>query len=303
VKIILTIVLVGLSVSTAGGQSVRRCAPTADSIARTCELDFWSPTGIQRNPPLYPDILRSALVEGSARLEFVVDASGRPLASTLQIRATHALFATAVRNAISRTRFELPRRRGLPVRVNVVEEVVFRHPGQLLPNVSGRAPASFEVDATGALRTTVPAYVLFDSVAAPRLTGDDAWSIYYNLAEHLMQKELPPPSAFCIEVDHRQPPAAFLSRWTNDRVVVPMTSCPRTYARMIDSPARRRAPPGWVDPVRVMMDALQPWAADLVRLEVTLSQGTGSRYYRCEVARNAEGWSQVGCVLIKSRMS
>lgn len=56
--------------------------------------------------PQYPDILRSAGVEGEALVSFVVDTTGRADISTFKvIRATHDLFATAVKNALPRMRF------------------------------------------------------------------------------------------------------------------------------------------------------------------------------------------------------
>lgn len=56
--------------------------------------------------PQYPDILRQAGVEGEALVSFVVDTTGRADVSSFKvIRATHDLFATAVKNALPRMRF------------------------------------------------------------------------------------------------------------------------------------------------------------------------------------------------------
>ena len=56
--------------------------------------------------PQYPDILRSAGVEGEALVSFVVDTTGRADVSSFKvIRTTHELFATAVKNALPRMRF------------------------------------------------------------------------------------------------------------------------------------------------------------------------------------------------------
>jgi periplasmic protein TonB len=56
--------------------------------------------------PAYPDMLRQAGVEGDALVSFVVDTLGRVDVSTFKvIRATHELFATAVKNALPRMRF------------------------------------------------------------------------------------------------------------------------------------------------------------------------------------------------------
>jgi protein TonB len=56
--------------------------------------------------PVYPDVLRQAGVEGDALVSFVVDTTGRvELSSYKVIRATHDLFAQAVKNALPRMRF------------------------------------------------------------------------------------------------------------------------------------------------------------------------------------------------------
>ncbi len=56
--------------------------------------------------PAYPEMLRSAGVEGSVLATFVVDTSGRAdLVSFTVQHSDHALFASAVRTALARMRF------------------------------------------------------------------------------------------------------------------------------------------------------------------------------------------------------
>jgi protein TonB len=56
--------------------------------------------------PRYPDILKSAGVEGEVVVAFVVDTTGRADVSSLKIlKATHELFAAAVRTALPSMRF------------------------------------------------------------------------------------------------------------------------------------------------------------------------------------------------------
>ncbi|HEY2850825.1 MAG TPA: TonB family protein [Gemmatimonadaceae bacterium] len=56
--------------------------------------------------PRYPDILKSAGVEGEVVVSFTVDTTGRVLMSTLNIlKSTHELFAAAVRSALPTMRF------------------------------------------------------------------------------------------------------------------------------------------------------------------------------------------------------
>ena len=56
--------------------------------------------------PRYPDILRSASVEGEVLAQFVVDTTGRVEVSTFKvIRKSHDLFEAAVRSALPQMRF------------------------------------------------------------------------------------------------------------------------------------------------------------------------------------------------------
>lgn len=56
--------------------------------------------------PRYPDILRSAGVEGEALVQFVVDEGGQADVNTFKVlRTTHELFAATVRNTLPNMRF------------------------------------------------------------------------------------------------------------------------------------------------------------------------------------------------------
>jgi len=56
--------------------------------------------------PRYPDMLRSAKVEGGVLAAFVVDTTGRAIPSTLKVlRSTHELFSDAVREALPQLMF------------------------------------------------------------------------------------------------------------------------------------------------------------------------------------------------------
>jgi protein TonB len=73
-------------------------------------FDFQTEKPVMQAPnsasPAYPDILRQAGVEGEALVSFVVDTSGRVDPATFKvIRATHDLFAAAVKNVLPRMRF------------------------------------------------------------------------------------------------------------------------------------------------------------------------------------------------------
>jgi protein TonB len=56
--------------------------------------------------PAYPDMLRSAGIEGTVLAQFVVDTTGRAEMSTFKaLKSDNALFETAVKNALQRMRF------------------------------------------------------------------------------------------------------------------------------------------------------------------------------------------------------
>ena len=80
--------------------------------------------------PRYPEILRQAGVEGEALVSFVVDEAGNADASTFKvIRATHELFATAVRQALPQMRFVAAEVGGKKVKQLVEQPFSFTLPG------------------------------------------------------------------------------------------------------------------------------------------------------------------------------
>ena len=79
------------------------------------------------NPsPEYPSALRSAQVEGSVLVQFVVDTTGSVEHTSIAIvRTTHEQFASAVRRWLARTRYTPAQIGGRPVRQLVQQEVAF----------------------------------------------------------------------------------------------------------------------------------------------------------------------------------
>ncbi len=76
--------------------------------------------------PRYPDILRSAGVEGKVTAQFEVDTTGRVVIATFRVINTdHALFETAVRNALPLMRFIPAEIGGRKVRQLVQQPFVF----------------------------------------------------------------------------------------------------------------------------------------------------------------------------------
>ncbi|HEY5061348.1 MAG TPA: M56 family metallopeptidase [Gemmatimonadaceae bacterium] len=67
--------------------------------------------------PRYPDVLRSAKIEGEVLAQFVVGPDGLADTSTFKVvRSTHSLFTDAVRSALPRMRFNPAKVGGLPVK-------------------------------------------------------------------------------------------------------------------------------------------------------------------------------------------
>jgi protein TonB len=76
--------------------------------------------------PRYPDILRSAGVEGEALVQFVVDTMGRAELNTFKVlRTTHELFAATVRNTLPNMRFIAAEVGGRKVKQLVQQPFVF----------------------------------------------------------------------------------------------------------------------------------------------------------------------------------
>jgi TonB family protein len=107
--------------------------PAGDSIARVAEQkvgadsfskQFWT-SGLDKKgagelnsprnakligdmpQPFYPDFLRKNGIEGEVVVQFMVDQTGRPDVSTLQVvRSPHDALTASVRKAVDRMRFE-----------------------------------------------------------------------------------------------------------------------------------------------------------------------------------------------------
>lgn len=77
-------------------------------------------------PPVYPDILRSAAIEGEVDVEFVIGADGAVRAASLvALRADHRLFLEAVREALIGYRYLPAEVGGTPVPVRVRQRFAF----------------------------------------------------------------------------------------------------------------------------------------------------------------------------------
>lgn len=76
--------------------------------------------------PRYPDILKTAGVEGEVLAQYVVDENGMPMVGTLKIlKSTHALFVKAVQDALPNMRFTAAEVNGRKVKQLVQQPFVF----------------------------------------------------------------------------------------------------------------------------------------------------------------------------------
>ncbi|MCE9601936.1 MAG: energy transducer TonB [Gemmatimonadetes bacterium] len=91
----------GIAAGVVGGT-----APVSDQPYFDFQVEKPVAPGPRTGSPRYPDILRSASVEGEVLAQFVVDTTGRVEVSTFKvIRKSHDLFEAAVRSALPQMRF------------------------------------------------------------------------------------------------------------------------------------------------------------------------------------------------------
>jgi protein TonB len=95
----------------AGGRAngvVGGVAPAVNSDQPLFEFQVEKPVAQAPNSaqPRYPDILKSAGVEGEVLAQFVVDTTGKAEVNTFKVlKTSHELFASAVRNALPNMKF------------------------------------------------------------------------------------------------------------------------------------------------------------------------------------------------------
>jgi TonB family protein len=95
-------------------------ATTSDRPLAASEVDEAAQPLAGSLVPIYPEPLRRASVERDARIRFIVDTTGRVLASSVTVvSASHELFTAAARAAVLRARFKPAR-----VRERVVQQLV-----------------------------------------------------------------------------------------------------------------------------------------------------------------------------------
>ena len=81
-------------------------APVADQTYFEFQVEKQVAAAPGNAPPRYPDMLRSANVEGEVLVQFVVDTTGRVERGSIKIlKSSHELFTNAVQSALNSMRF------------------------------------------------------------------------------------------------------------------------------------------------------------------------------------------------------
>lgn len=98
---------IGTDRDAAVGGTSRGVPPGVNAVLTVLEVEQSVRVAGEPITPVYPDALRRAGVEGEVLVSFVVDTLGRAEPSSFTVlRATHELFAQAVRAAVARQRFD-----------------------------------------------------------------------------------------------------------------------------------------------------------------------------------------------------
>ena len=284
-------VSLGAVVVPAMAQRSRPCPPATGEPYEVCQVDRAPVADTGNVPPRYPDMLLQAAVGGTARAEIVIDSAGRVRAFRV-IESTHDMFAQSAKNAIPRWRFTPATLGGRAVAVRVEQRVRFVAPSTSMdPRAQPPTSAAHDTTDDGVPETVIS---LAPRVPAESLhyTDDDRRDVQRQAFLHLappgqVDARGEPRVAVCLTMlEGGRPMPADTSTLrmlatVGRRAVVPK-DCPRTYASesMVYDPKRRRAPPGWIDPTRLVVTAVEPWDRRYVLVEVDVGQGDPNGY-RC----------------------
>lgn len=109
----------------ASAQSTSSTSPDADQTYFDFQVDQAARVRVN-HPPIYPEGLRSAHIDGQVLVQFVVDERGSAEMSTFKVvKTTNQEFAEAVRRAISNTAYSPAEIRGKAVKQLVQQPFVF----------------------------------------------------------------------------------------------------------------------------------------------------------------------------------
>lgn len=248
--------------------------------------------------PRYPDLLRSAFVEGEVVAEMTVTEGGVvDMASVRFVQSSHDLFTNAVKSAIrnwrfvpalaggrfvrargtARVEFVLPKGDSLPV--VAIAEPVHQVPNGIAIRLGWRVPPR----ATDVQTDTARLYALIERIVRDFASTDTlrARCLEWSPAG---RGEDAPASVITYLREHGVPR-------------LPMSKCPPMYGGMIQYVDARGRPiperPHGPNPHVVTINELVPWTSEQYVFAVWEGTGNGARIQRCQADWRIESrtWS------------
>ena len=141
--------------------------------------------------PKYPDLLRTARIQGTVLAQFVVDSSGTPEAPTLKVlESSHDLFTNSVRAALPTMKFSPAVVEGRRVKQLVQMLFGFNSPG------ANSASATVRGNLTPLRRSQVTAVAPRQSVTGPMPVNDNQTFFEFQVEHRVSPKSDNPPPRY-----------------------------------------------------------------------------------------------------------
>jgi TonB family protein len=251
--------------------------------------------------PSFPLALQTAQVEGEVRLELVVNENGEVEPASIELlRASHELFAETVRRAVQSWRFEPAEREGQWVKVRLALDVDFLLP----PADSVPRREMTRIDSTnGGLRIrtgwesipyepgvaadSVAVYVIVANALRALAPANDASGAVCLAWRRARDLDLPPEVMTALSAAGSPLRYGAMCTAPEGTIVQQGASHGESFRR----PRVVQRSPVSIDPLRVEIGDVRPWAPDVYTFRGNLSRGTNGWTYQCDARRigtNAE---------------
>lgn len=268
------------------------CPAAQEDVLLPCHVTTPPRPVAERQPPRFPDAFRDAGGSGTVRVRYVVDTTGRVRPSSFSIvSSSHELFSWTVRHVSPTWRFTPGEHEGRRVPVVREEQFVF----QVAPeDPPFRMVAWSDTTDDGVPRMTIGT-PRRDSAGAQLLTAAELLEAQRTVLAELARSATP-GQTLCVEVwqDGESSPAdaeTLRHLSTRDRRAVVPRECPRTYANMFAEPGGPQPPPGWIDPLRLRIENVDPLTRNHVGVTAVARRGMGGRREVCAAERGVDGWA------------
>jgi len=142
---------------------------------------------------------------------------------------------------------------------------------------------------------------LGESFLVRELNLNTLYAVVEAVARYFPATDSAQPRCLALGDDRIDPPSTlFASLRARGVDLMPPSRCPRSYASMIATvDARGRpinsAPPGHIEPQRIAIRELRPWAEDVITMSASTSVGLGSTSGQCAAVLEAVNKWVVGC--------